>query len=79
MECNTAMAPIVKTVEGVWVTLPDRKETNKVHNLEMIKLERSVEFEPLNEIFRGGLYTTEEIEEARRNLLFPTKRNRVIT
>ena len=56
------------------ISLPERKTVTNVENLELLKMENNIKFTSLDDISRGGIYTPEDIQEARRNLVSREKR-----
>ena len=51
-----------------WLCHTEKRK--EVENLEMIKIDHTLKFECIEETAKGGIYTTEDIDEGRRNILY---------
>jgi len=78
LNCNEIVAPLYRINPDTWISLPNNGEVKNVEKLELTKLEYSINFTSLNQMSSNGIYSSEEVEDARRNLLFPSKRERVV-
>ena len=79
LQCSNVLAPVYEWTPGYWITLPDRKKAETPRTLELMKLADKIKFEEIRSIQEGGIYRRDDIEAARRFLLFPERRARVLT
>ena len=79
LQCSNVLAPVYEWTPGYWITLPDRKKAEPPKTLELMKLAEKIKFEEIRSIQEGGIYRRDDIEAARRFLLFPERRARVLT
>ena len=79
IRCSNVMAPMYQLIENMWVTLPSKTTVANPGKLELTKLKREITFTPMEDIAKSGLYNPKDIEEARKYILFPLVRQRVLT
>ena len=79
LNCSNVMSPMYELKPGHWITLPSRTRIPPPRQLELIKLNHTQSFEPLQDVEKGGIYVEKDIEDARRFILFPEKRARILT
>ena len=79
LTCSNVLAPMYEWGDGNWITLPDRKRTTAPEKLEMMKLVQPHRFQEFLNTQEGGIYDIKDINAARKFLLFPEKRARVLT
>ena len=76
--CGPIISPLYK-ISDQWISLPDRKPPREiVQRIDGITLQNLIEFKPLKSINDGGIYSMEDIEQARRTILFPQVQERGI-
>ena len=64
---------------GYWITLPGCTKAKTPKQLELMKLVNEQAFIEIKSMQEGGIYRREDIDAARKFLLFPEKRTRVLT
>jgi len=79
LNCTDITAPLYRITLDTWISLSNNKEVKNVEKMDLIKLDYFINFTSLDQMSTTGIYSPEDIEEARRNLIFPSKRERIIT
>ena len=79
LNCSNVMSPMYELTPGHWISLPSRTRIPAPRQLELIKLNHTQLFEPLQGVEQGGIYVEKDIEDARRFIMFPEKRARILT
>ena len=79
LQCSEALAPYYEWKPGTWISLPHRHVKKTPKTIELMKLQNEESFRTIKSVSEGGLYTQKEINDARKFLMFPEKRSRVIT
>ena len=79
INCTNAMSPLYELTHNHWITLPRMDTVQTPHQLELIKLERSELDTEINGIASSGLYDTASMEAARRFMMFPIQREKMLT
>ena len=77
--CSNVLAPIYQIASNTWISLPGRNRAETPKQLELVNLGMEQIFKPLEGIATSGLYKAEDIAEARKYILFPQQRQKVIT
>jgi len=79
INCSNYMSPMYEIQSGTWITLPSRQIVPSPQHMEFVELIYNEKFKPLETISSNGMYSSKDIEAARRFIMFPQKRERVLT
>ena len=79
INCSNYMSPMYEVQQGTWITLPDKHIVLPPSKMELIELIYDEKFKPLDTVSSNGVYSSKDIEAARRFILFPQKRERILT
>ena len=77
--CSAVLSPYYWHYGNKWISLPHRNSVPPPLTIEMMKLNNQEQFSEIKSMSEGGIYSQKEINEARKFLLFPEKRTRVLT
>ena len=79
IECSNVLSPIYQVNPSYWISLPGRVKVDVPKPLELVALEKEQKFKAYDSISTSGLYGPKDIDAARKYMLFPQERQRVIT
>ena len=77
--CSNLLSPIYEWKTGIWITVPHRHKVPKPLTIELIKLSHEQAFHDIDNVGESGLYKQADLDAARRYVLFPEQRARVLT
>ena len=77
--CNNPLVAKFQLNPAVWISIPDQKMVTAPLTLELPKLQGVLQFKDLTNLAKKGLYTTKQLEEASRYILFPRERSKILT
>ena len=78
INCSNILSPNYRISQNIWISLPRRDKITNPKTISLISLEHDIHFNRDNSINKKGLYDQSDLQSARKELLFPFIRNKVI-
>ena len=78
-KCTNIVDPAYQIGTDHWITVSDRKTIATPKKLELMTLERKLQFTEFDKMEQSGLYSQQALESARKYALFTVQRDRVLT
>ena len=77
--CSNIVTPRFRIDENLWISVPHRHKVPTPRTISSSTILDLLAFAPLDDINKKGIYSEEDIERARNQMLFPQLRGRVLT
>ena len=79
LNCSNLLSPMYETSKGQWISVPNFETKIPPLELDLMKLDQEIQFTNLDDVDSIGLYSKEAIEHARKFMMFPDKKNKILT
>ncbi len=79
IDCDSPFHPKYQLANGFWIALPSKVRVKTPKNFQLMFHKTSLKFTLEDDIPISGLYTSKELDAARRFTIFPLEKSRILT
>ncbi|HBK71150.1 MAG TPA: hypothetical protein DDZ39_05755 [Flavobacteriaceae bacterium] len=79
IKCSPLFSPAYKLSDNTWIVTPSLTPIAPPKRFQLTNLRNAVKFSRLKDLMKSGLYDKKAMEDARKYLLYPQVRDRILT